>query len=354
MIRLTIPILLCVALGARATAQAGATLLSHMLASADRVVLARAIHTDDGVRRRVAFRVVENLRGACPDRFELDEAGGRGCGFALSGMIFFRAFRGVGEASSRRRDGPRAARSMTAVVLGVCAVGLLAFMQLGSTEKVHRIPLPTDRDFDLREGNDRRIGVLGGKFHFSVQAESLLGSADADQILAVLYDYCCPHCRHTHALLRRALEKGGNKFAVLALPLPMNRECNPHAPEEMPERFKDSCELVRIALAVRFGAPERFAEFDSWLYELENPREPQEARRQADRILDGRLEAALSDARVERTLKRNIDAFSASGADRVPVIFGPWVEPIVGRVEEEQTLARILDDIPRGAAKARK
>ena len=276
------------------------------------------------------------------------------CGVALSVMLFSRAFPGAGGASSRGRSGLGAARSMPAVVLAVCAVGLLAFVQRGSSETVHRIALPIDRDFDLREGDDRRIGVLGGQLHFSVEAESLLGSADAGQILAVLYDYCCPHCRHTHELLRRALEKGGNKFAVLALPLPMNRECNPHAPEEMPERFRHSCELVKIALAVRFGAPERFAEFDGWLYEPENPREPKEARRQADRILDGRLEAALSDARVEQTLKRNIDAFSASGADRVPVIFGPWVEPIVGRVEEEQTLARILDDIPRGAAKARK
>lgn len=267
------------------------------------------------------------------------------CGVALSVMLFLRGFRGTGATSSREPDGLGAARSVSTVVLGVSTVGLLAFVQLSSAEKVHRMTLPTDADFDVREGDERRIGVLGGKVRFSVEAESLLGSADAGQILAILYDYCCPHCRHTHELLRRSLEKEGSSFAVLALPLPMNRECNPHAPEEMPDRFRHSCELVRISLAVRFGAPERFAGFDRWLYEPETPREPLEARREADRILGGRLGAALSDPRVERTLQRNIDAFSASGADRVPVIFGPGVEPVVGRVEEEETLAGILDDL---------
>ncbi|HEY1064907.1 MAG TPA: hypothetical protein VGE52_02310, partial [Pirellulales bacterium] len=170
-----------------------------------------------------------------------------------------------------------------------------------------------------------------------------IGPVDAAKPLALLFDYCCPHCRATHEMLAAAQLKYPNQFVVLALPTPMNKDCNPHHEETEP-RFKNACELARFALAVWRADPAKFPEYDAWLFEPETPRDVSEAQTQAESLVGQDAFAdALVDRWVEAQLKRNVDAYAASQAERVPLLAGPGFTAIVGRPDDEAALFEVFE-----------
>ena len=272
------------------------------------------------------------------------------CGVALAALIFWSAPIRSGAFGQPLLQGLATA---VAITVGVAGTGTIALTQYNTAAVVHRVDLPTDRDFDIGSGVERRIGVLNGKLHLAPHDEGIdvgkidagkRGSDGAPAIIVIMYDYSCPHCRHTHGLLSEFKEDHRDRVAVIGLPLPLNRECNPHAPEDMPERFDHSCELARLALAVKLTDPRQFATFDQWLFEPEMPRQPVEARDEAARLVGEQpLETTLGDQRVEAILERNIAAYKDSGADRVPVVFAVGVAPTVGKIEDEAILTEIFE-----------
>ena len=254
----------------------------------------------------------------------------------------------------RRGPALQPAAQFSAVAAGVVLVGAVAVVQTVSPEQVHRLPdLPVGEDFDLSEGELRRVGMLGGRLHLALHEVPLLGSPDAPVVLAMLSDYSCPHCRHVHRMLKQMQgEPGGEEFAVAMLVMPLHRDCNPHAPEFMPDRFDHSCELARLALAVWVAEPGQFPAFDQWLFEPELPPSPEAARAEAERLVGASaLAAALEDPRVADLLERHVEAYGDSGADRIPLLMAPGVDPIIGRVESRGAIRELIDQSQRAMAR---
>lgn len=188
------------------------------------------------------------------------------------------------------------------------------------------------------------VTLFDGKMAVDRNDVPKLGAADAPHALALMYDYCCPHCRATHGYLAEALQRYPGQIVVMALPTPMNTECNPYHDETEP-RFKNSCELARFALAVWNADPAKFAEYDAWLFEPETPREVAEAQSQAERLVGQDAFAdALADPWVEAQLKRNVQGYHDGHAERVPVIVGPGLTAIVGRPDDA---AMLFDELER-------
>ena len=166
-------------------------------------------------------------------------------------------------------------------------------------------------------------------------------------MLAILFDYSCPHCRAAHGYLAEGIKRYDGKLGLVMLPMPLNSDCNPHWEETEP-RFKDSCKLARLALAVHRAAPEKFAEFDAWLFEPEMPRSAEDARAEAERLVSAeRLESALADPSVAERIAADTAAFGRlqetnPDAAALPIIMSPGFSTLVGRHESADELFQSL------------
>ena len=240
------------------------------------------------------------------------------------------------------KRGGRAFRLAGSGGAAVLLVGLVAGMQAYSTPAVVTLDdMPTGRDFDRTADGERWVGMLDGELRLNVGEEPGVGPIDAPTV-AMMFDYACPHCRHTHELLKARLAADPDAFRLVLLPVPLNQRCNAHAPASPGSRFDESCEVARIALAVWRAAPGRFPAFDQWLYDAAAPRTADEARSEAERRVGAdALTIAIDSPRVQRTIDRNVRAYGRSGAGRVPVLLRPGVPPVVGRIED----ARYLDEV---------
>ncbi len=237
-------------------------------------------------------------------------------------------------------------RSAAAIVAGLVAAGVMIGVQSASRETVHRattVSVAADRD--TRAEGSRRVELLGGALSLDVSAEPHLGSPDAAEVLVLMFDYACPHCRQTHGVLRDYVAAGaGRSIVVVAAPTPVHRGCNPFALEEMPARFEESCELARIALAVHAADPAAFETFDAWMFEPRTPRSARDARAKAVELVGGEaFDAAYGDPAVAAAIERNVAAYGELGESRrVPAVLLPGREPVIGAVEDVAAVAELL------------
>jgi len=230
------------------------------------------------------------------------------------------------------------------VLIGVGFAGMLFACQLAVPYKGGGVVrLPEGQNADSGPGADRQISILSGKLVVLPHEEPIVGSPDASHLLTVLFDYSCPHCRRTHQYLEQARERYGDVVAFIPMPMPLNSQCNPHVEETEP-RFKDSCELARLALAVWNSDPTKFVEYDRWLFESEMPRELQDAKDKAEQLVGAeKLAAALSDPTIDQKIARNVQAYEDSTAESIPVVLSPDFAAIVGRPEDAEELFMILE-----------
>ncbi|MBX3444040.1 MAG: hypothetical protein KF774_16650 [Planctomyces sp.] len=242
-----------------------------------------------------------------------------------------------------RPQAPLAREFRTPAAVGVAAVLVLIGLQLAFPHRSPLARLPQDANADTGPGQARAIAVLQGRLQLLPHETPHIGSADADRLIVVMFDYCCPHCREAHEALRElAAEAGPNAPGVLLLPTPLDAKCNP-AIEETEPRFAESCELARLALAVWRADRARFDEFDVWLFEPELPRKAAEARREAARLVgEAALEAALVDPWIEERIAADVGAYRDSGVRVLPVLLSPGASAVVGRTEDRRELRDVL------------
>lgn len=230
-------------------------------------------------------------------------------------------------------------------LLGVALTGLLACLQIF-------VPEPGPQAATLSGG---QIELLEGGLQLHLDEVPQLGPAPPARPVVVLFDYCCPHCRQTHAHLLAARERAPDAFTLVLLPTPLNAECNSHLGETEP-RFEAACDLARLALAVWRADRAHFAEFDRWLFASEQPRSASAARDEAARLIGAAaLDAALKDPWIAERIRADVDAFAASGIDAIPVLLAPGRGGVSGRVADAAALERLLHDafglsLPQGAA----
>ena len=196
---------------------------------------------------------------------------------------------------------------------------------------------------DTGPGPDRQIAVIDGNLQLNIHDEPVIGSPNAETLVVVMFDYCCPHCRRTHEYLLHALERYPGQLGVVCLPLPLDADCNSTI-EETEARFEYACDLARLALAVRQADALAFVEYDRWLFEPEMPRDLQEARAKAEQLVGAAaLDDALKDERINAAIARHVKAYEQSGAERIPLIMSPGIASIVGRPESEEQLFELFE-----------
>lgn len=237
------------------------------------------------------------------------------------------------------------ARRVFAGALGLAAVGLMVVVQVNSVEVVATLDASTSgMDGDVSTATGRTVTMLDGTLTLNLDEEPLLGEADAKQVMVMMLDYACLHCRRTHGVVEEVMRQHPGRLAVVVLPMPLNHKCNPYAPEELDARFDESCELARIALGVFLTDADAYEAFDRWWFAADLPRTAESARAEAVRLVgEAAFEQGMADPRMQQKLARNVEAYGRSGADRVPVLILPGLPAIVGRVDTPGMLLELLD-----------
>ena len=73
----------------------------------------------------------------------------------------------------------------------------------------------------------RTVYFFGRELAYDPAALPLLGDPAARHILVEYFDYTCPSCRDMYGDLVKLKATRGADFAVIVLPVPLNRSCNP-------------------------------------------------------------------------------------------------------------------------------
>jgi len=238
---------------------------------------------------------------------------------------------------------PSAASVWPAAILGIVLAGVAIGLQatIGAGSSVVR--LPAGQNADSGPGPGRQVAVLNGKLTLDVHDLPVLGNPNAPKLIVLMYDYCCPHCRATHGYLLDGMPRYAGQYALVLLPMPLDAKCNPAIDETEP-RFRESCDLIRTALAVWRAKPEVFPQFDAWLYEPEKPRSLADAKAEATRMVgETALTEALADPWIDARIAADVRAYGESGVDTLPLLLSPGMDGVVGRPESAGELFKILE-----------
>lgn len=218
---------------------------------------------------------------------------------------------------------------LAAGLLGVVIIaGLQTVFPSADARGVVNLP---DRDYDFVENEQRRVGLFGGEVDLILEDELYKGDPRAEHVMALAFDYCCPHCREMHELVDEVQRERGD-FVVISLPISVNEDHNEYI-NSTDERFDESYELARLAIAVASVDADKWRTLDTWLFSHETittfPRSLAEAEAKATELIgaDALAEAlnAESLASHEAELARNIAMFGYIGSDdlRIPVTTAP-------------------------------
>lgn len=243
--------------------------------------------------------------------------------------------------------------------VGLVGVGLLVVAQVSAPS----VPPPATtenagagRDYDRTAVDGRReIGLFGGELELVLQDGPYLGEPDAPQVLAVVFDYGCPHCREMHALLEQMQQDQGG-FVIVPLPVSIALERNAHL-NSVAEQFLDSYDLATLSLAVAAIDRQQWVAFDRWLFKTDSYRTAGEARTKAEELVG---QAVLAQqltgdnlARHHAAIDRNIELLALiPEPDRsIPLTTSPGAPShLTERVYRFQPILDLLDRAKAGLA----
>jgi uncharacterized membrane protein/protein-disulfide isomerase len=185
----------------------------------------------------------------------------------------------------------------------------------------------------------RVVPVSGGRIKLDARKWPVWGDVDAKYLIVEMFDYTCEHCQKTHQSIRQAAPLLGNELAVLALPVPLHRNCNDAATNSSPQRA-DACEIARLAISVWLVDPGKFTVYHDWL--LEQKRSAGEARMYAETLVDrNALAAELSKGTASKYIAKNVLLYKDAGAGVVPKISFPTTT-VVGEIGSANSVADLV------------
>lgn len=162
--------------------------------------------------------------------------------------------------------------------------------------------------------------INGEELKLDAAALPLIGSPSAKFVLVEFFDYTCGACRDLAGDLKALKKKWPDQFAVIVLPTPLNRACNPWVKPTVNDH-PGACELAKLALALWRANPAAFAEFHDYLFALKLPASPAQvaaARSKAESLAGTEaLAKAIDDPWVSQRLTDNLAVFAKLTAETI-------------------------------------
>ncbi|MEX2317035.1 MAG: vitamin K epoxide reductase family protein [Pirellulales bacterium] len=169
---------------------------------------------------------------------------------------------------------------------------------------------------DVGPPRKRVVALLDGKLSLDIYRHPVLGSPEAPHVVVEFVSYDCPHCHHMAKIVRRALDRYGNKVAVVVLVIPSGIECNKEITSAA-NSVSGSCTTARMALSVARLAPEKFANFHDWLMDPKDkpPSQATVVQKAYNTVSRERI-MNLSKDDFQKQVNQNIDLFNAIAAEK--------------------------------------
>jgi len=203
----------------------------------------------------------------------------------------------------------------------------------------------TDQKVNEQQDNSpqprrRLISVNGNRFRLDIRQWPLLGEPEARYVFVEMFDYTCQHCRNTNRAIKGAFRHFGDDLAVITLPVPLDRKCNPSA-KSSGGVHRESCEISRIAVAVWRIDPTKFHELHDWI--LQSSRTARATRHQAEKLV-GReaLQKELNYPTAAEYIARHTQLYKRVGAGTVPKLMFPNAS-MVGEVSSTSVLCKRIE-----------
>jgi uncharacterized membrane protein len=203
-----------------------------------------------------------------------------------------------------------------------------------STEPADCGPVPP------RPNVSRPISFLGGRIRLDTSDWPIVGSVEAEHLLALLFDYTCPTCRRMHQLVNEAVTAQRGALAVLLLPVPLHPACNPTVKKLFPGRGY-ACQYARLSIGVWQARPDRFEAFDRYMFAEAEPPPLGIAIARAEELTGVRVNPHQPDPRQDCVVHRAIKAYQAAELQRTPSLLLPRAK-MDGEVRSLPELQAIL------------
>ena len=156
------------------------------------------------------------------------------------------------------------------------------------------------------------IKLYGGRLGLDPAEVPRIGNPDARDVLVVLFDYTCSHCRDTKKMLAKTAQKHGDSLVIFFLPAPLDSKCN-RLVKRINPMHRYACDLAKISLAFWKVAPDKWEQFDRMLYTNEQILTPVRAKFVAGKLIDKKdLDRALKDPWVDQQLQRDVSLYAAA------------------------------------------
>jgi uncharacterized membrane protein len=168
----------------------------------------------------------------------------------------------------------------------------------------------------------REVSLLNGRIRLSTNDWPIVGSADARHLIAILFDYTCPTCRVVHQMVNDLLDQDRRWLGVLILPVPQNPSCNPNVTRIHPGRGQ-ACQFARLALAVWQSRPDRYEDFESYLFATEEVPLLGLAMQKASELTGARIDPHRPDDQFDQIIRRSVEVYKAAGVEKIPTLLLP-------------------------------
>ena len=255
---------------------------------------------------------------------------------------------------TRPREEKKGFGLLATLVPAVLLLAALALTQhYGPAPETHRLAHSSAGQLQLQRdrqgegmihaaGDGRLVVFMSETKSYRVEPLPHLGEADAEHVLVKYFDYTCEACFTTHKYLDELMAKYPGQLAVIVLPVPLERECNPHLPVGL-KNHPNACKFAELALRVWRAHPEMFAEFHRSLFECcQQPYEVAEA--MAYSLVDPDKLDAVDDAWIKAMLQQNITDYASFVAD-TPVMPKLLIKDslmVHGKTKDQETLEKLL------------
>ncbi len=188
----------------------------------------------------------------------------------------------------------------------------------------------------------RRLARIGSNIKLDVKQWPLCGSPDAKYVFVEMFDYSCPHCRRTHQLaIQGAKERFGKELAIIALPLPLNTNCN-NAIVQTGPKFLESCEIAKLAIAVWRVDPSKFNDFHNWMFSGETKTFASTLAHAQQLVDSTKLNNELNSSMVAGYVNKHVQIYNMVGRGEVPKLLFPSTS-VVGEMTSRDALIDIIE-----------
>ncbi len=193
--------------------------------------------------------------------------------------------------------------------------------------------------------DERLVQLASANLKLRAHQWPLIGSPDAKYIFTELFDYTCPHCRATQAAIKGARQKYGDQLAIIVLPVPLSRACNDTIQTDHASH-RESCEISKYAIAVWRIAPEKFADYHEWLFQI-SPLTAAAARSKAEQLVGAQaFNAELAQPHAARYIGKHVEIYRRMGAGPVPkLVFSNTT--LTGEMTSSSVLSDTLERQPK-------